>query len=688
MRRARREWIAGALLFALAAAIRAAYVMGVADEPSVRYPMLDALAYHDWALAIQGGEWLGDRVYYQDPFYPFFLAGLYTLFGAGSIGVLLAQCALDAASAVLLYATALRLFGFVPALLAGAIASVYAVFLFYVALLLKAPLLLFLFNLAFYLLTRATQGRDPRWWLAAGLSLGLAALTRGNALLFVPLLLFWIALDGETPQRRRLGNAAAVSAGIVLALAPVSLRNYVVGGDLVLLNSQGGQNFYIGNFRGNDTGAYRKPPFLRASPRYEEEDFKREAEQATGRAMTPSEVSRYWWRRGLEEIRADPGHFLRHTLKKLLLLVNHQEIGDNYSFDFVAEVVPMLRWPLPSYAALLPLALCGAVFARKRRGVSLLLAFWFAYAASLVLFFNLSRLRLPLVPLVIAFGAFGLVQLVERLLARQLRAAVPALVFLLLAYPVVYADVADDPQQATRHFNLAVRHKAASMAHQRRAVDLSKRGDEQAALDAREQASDELALAEKSLRRGLEGAPHHRRLHDGLRDLFIIRIANLARLEQHHRAVLVAEQLTREYPRYAPGYAWLGQANARLGHRDRAERALEKALELDPENSRARRELLRLHSGSGRGGNRHGAGSRLGERVGADGSVARGYHPGDGRPLESGDPGDRRPRTPLAPEDSPAWRPGDAGSVRSELADPVPRAREPEGSAGSRRRHV
>ena len=319
------------------------------------------------------------------------------------------------------------------------------VFLFYVALLLKAPLLLFLFNLAFYLLVRAAQGRDLRWWLAAGLALGLAALTRGNALLFVPLLLLWIALDRENPQRRRLGNAVAVSAGIFLALAPISLRNYVVGGDLVVLNSQGGQNFYIGNFRGNDTGAYRRPPFLHASPRREEGDFRREAEQATGRERTPSETSSYGWRRGLEEIRADPGHFVRHTLKKLLVLVNHHEIADNYSFDFVAKVAaPMLRWPLPSYAALLPLALCGAVFARRRRGVVLLLAFCLAYTASLLLFFNLSRLRLPLVPMVIAFGAFGLVQITQRLLARQLRAVMPALVFLLLAYPIVYADVVSD----------------------------------------------------------------------------------------------------------------------------------------------------------------------------------------------------------------------------------------------------
>ena len=91
MSASRREALAGALLFLVAFAIRAAYVASIAGEAAVRYPVLDALAYHEWALAILDGGWLGDRVYYQDPLYPFFLAGLYAVFGSGSLGVLLAR---------------------------------------------------------------------------------------------------------------------------------------------------------------------------------------------------------------------------------------------------------------------------------------------------------------------------------------------------------------------------------------------------------------------------------------------------------------------------------------------------------------------------------------------------------------------------------------------------------------------
>ncbi|MGH0032438.1 MAG: glycosyltransferase family 39 protein [Myxococcota bacterium] len=587
-----RPWIVGAALFAVAFAVRALHVVLVADEPAVRYPVLDALAYHEWALALVEGTWKGG-VYYQDPLYPTFLSLLYRVFGPGSLGVLFAQAALDAGSVVLLHATARRLFGPASAALAGLLAAFYAVFVFYAALLLKAPLLLFLFNTSFFLLVRAAQAGSVGAWLAAGVALGLAALTRANALLFVPLLLLWMAWDRHRSVSERAASALAVCAGIGLALAPVAVRNYGVGGEWVIVNSQGGQNFYIGNFRGNDTGGYRAPPFLRADPKYEERDFADEAERAAGRALTPGEVSSYWWRRGLDEIRADPAHFLRHTGRKLLVLVNHHEIADNYSFDFVAEQAPLLRAPLPSWGLLVPFAFCGVWFARRERNAWLLLAFAAGYAASLVVFFNLSRLRLPLAPLMILFAAHGAVEIFRRARAREWRSLAAAAAVLALAWPVVYADVAVD-RIHIRHYNLGERHKAISFELQREAVELSKRGDEAGARQALARAERERDRAEASYRRGLEIAPGSRRLHRGLRELWIVRITNLHRLGRRDEAFALAEQLVARYPEDAAGHAWLSTLHLAAGRREEALAAAERALAIDPDQVRARRTMNAL----------------------------------------------------------------------------------------------
>jgi 4-amino-4-deoxy-L-arabinose transferase-like glycosyltransferase len=596
----RATWLAGTAVFLFACAVRFAFVAGIADEPAVRYPVLDAHAYHEWALAILAGDWLGDRVYYQDPLYPFFLAGLYRVFGVGSLGVLLAQSALDAVSVALLFATARRLFDRTTALVAGGLASTYAVYLYYDALLLKAPLLVFLFTLSLHLLVRAAASGRPRAWLAFGLAFGLALLTRGNALLFLPALALWLALDRERPAARRGLSIAAVGVGVAAVLVPVAARNYAVGGDLVLLNSQGGQNFYIGNFRGNDSGGYRAPPFLRACPQHEEKDFARIAVSAVGRPLEPSEVSRYWLRRGLAEIAADPGHFARHLLRKVVVLANDAEVPDNYSFAFFAEeIVPVLAWPLPSWGLLLPLACCGAWLARGRRDARLLLLFGATYALGILIFFNLSRLRLPLVPLALLFAAFGATQIARRLRAGDWRTGLAAAGFLALAYPAVYADLGGE-RPVIRYYNLAQAHQARSRAQRERASELSARGDERAAAAALERSHAERQQAETAYRAGLERDPGNRRLVIGLRMLLEVWTLELERLGRDREALAKARAVTEVAPDHADGHARLGTLHAALGERDAARAAFERALSIDRENRRARRGILKLDFG-GRG---------------------------------------------------------------------------------------
>ena len=292
--------------------------------------------------------------------------------------------------------------------------------------------------------------------------------------------------------------------------------------------------------------------------------------------------------RGFEEIRADPGHFLWHTGKKIVLLFNHHEIADNYSFDFVAERVPMLRWPLPTWGVLLPFAAFGVFFARRQRGAWLLLAFAAGYAASLVVFFNLSRLRLPLAPILILFAAVGLVELFRLARARRWKTLAAALGFVALALPLVHADVAVD-RVSIRYYNLAQQHMARSFQMQRQAVALSERGDERGARQELAKAEEEREQAERAYLRGLAASPKSRRLRSGLRDLWLVRVTNLHRLGRSDEAIGIAERITREFPDHAAGYAWLGTLYARQGRLDEALAALDRALAIDPDHARARR---------------------------------------------------------------------------------------------------
>src|SRR5262249_9046858 len=117
--------------------------------------------------------------------------------------------------------------------------------------LLMIPLTLFFLDAAFLLLLRARDSEG--WWAAAaaGLCFGAAALDRVNLLVFVPVALLFLAA-GLTwrPSRWRAVPAPAFLLALVLTIAPVTIRNWVVGRDVVLVSANMGVNLFIGNNAG------------------------------------------------------------------------------------------------------------------------------------------------------------------------------------------------------------------------------------------------------------------------------------------------------------------------------------------------------------------------------------------------------------------------------------------------------
>src|SRR6185295_10632701 len=67
----------------LALVVRLVYIKQIANAPFYALRIGDAAAYHQWALQIAGGDWLGRGVgvFYQAPLYPYFLAVVYRAFG-------------------------------------------------------------------------------------------------------------------------------------------------------------------------------------------------------------------------------------------------------------------------------------------------------------------------------------------------------------------------------------------------------------------------------------------------------------------------------------------------------------------------------------------------------------------------------------------------------------------------------
>src|SRR5437879_7043604 len=277
-------------IVALATMLRVDHVLLLRATPWFDHLVVDPDYYAEWARRIAAGDWLGDRPFYMDPLYPYFLAVVYRVWGRDLLLVRLLQVALAAGSCALVTVVGRRVAGPVVGLLAAFAFALYKPDIFYVAEVDKTCLSVFLTTAALAL----AFGRSLAARLATGLALGLAALTRANFLLFAPLgFAALLLLD------RRALAALVFAAGLAVVLVPVAARNRHLSGEWVLTTSQAGQNFYTGNNPTNPWGAYGALPFVRSNPHFEEADFRAAAEARIGHPLGPHDVSRFWFAEAL-----------------------------------------------------------------------------------------------------------------------------------------------------------------------------------------------------------------------------------------------------------------------------------------------------------------------------------------------------------------------------------------------------
>ena len=168
-------------------------------------------------------------------------------FGAGFIGywghryapLRVAQCVFDTLTILLLYEIAQICFGDLTALLAAGIYAVWPTALQYSSMLGSESIYTFL--LCWFVLATLRFAAHPTWLRAAGagVPLGLALLTRGNAVMMVALLIPWGMVQfRKTP--RLIVRACAMPLMALLLLLPWTIRNYLVLHAFIPIQTAGG----------------------------------------------------------------------------------------------------------------------------------------------------------------------------------------------------------------------------------------------------------------------------------------------------------------------------------------------------------------------------------------------------------------------------------------------------------------
>jgi len=284
-----------------AALLKLLIVWQLADHPLVQPEIgLDTTAYADLATRVVAGDWgLGPGLYYVSPLYIYVLAAGLAL--TDSFTAVRVLQVLAGALAVGGIWTMTRGWGTPRAAWCAAVlAAGTGLITFYEVLILQASIDVALTTAALLALTWALNGRGSRWFMISGIVFGLASLNRPNMTLAAA------GLAAMFMLRWRIRPALILSAGVLIGMTPVVVRNVVVAEQWSLVSSHGGLNFYIGNSE-MATGFYHAVPGIQPDIKGQSRDTRLVAEQALGRRLTDAEVSDYFMGRAWTWIREIQG---------------------------------------------------------------------------------------------------------------------------------------------------------------------------------------------------------------------------------------------------------------------------------------------------------------------------------------------------------------------------------------------
>jgi tetratricopeptide (TPR) repeat protein len=533
--------------------------------------------YPIFAERISKGVDLGERILDLSPLYLYLNLLFYKVYGKSWEGLALLQVFLGSLNVLLVYLIGEKVFSRTVGFLGALILILYGNMTLFELTLEPEALVIFLNSLVVLSILAARErilyGSPPWRFFLPGVLLGLSAIIKPNALLFLPpaiLWIGWVQIDGSI----RMKASLFFLLGFFLVVSPITLRNYFKFQDFVLITADGGKVFYHGNGPGStgmeradlpDQG-FREEGMGDPDPAHAL--FRQTARSISGKPLKPSECSGFWFRRTLDFMSSRPITSFSLVVKKFFYFWGNyevHEIDSNYKYDLILR-----HWPLVPFGFLSILGMVGMVLARKKIGQAFLLySAVGVYLLSVLIFFAASRYRLPAAPFLALFASFSLTSFYTLWREKRKIALFALLGFSILLWPLINLPFRKEVQ-ALEQWQVATR------------IHYSLGGN---FLFKKRQYREAIEEYRKALALAPDFAPAYNRL--GMTQ------AILGELEEAGKNFRKVIELA---PDMDQGYLNLGILYQLKGEPGNALPLLEKALSLNPENSRARDHLEKVKS--------------------------------------------------------------------------------------------
>jgi len=540
-------------ILALGFIIRLIYILETQSSPFIQNLFSDSKIYYDWAKDLSNsGHWFGREVFFMSPGYPYFLAIIFKFFGSSILAIRITQALISTANIYLIYRLTKNLFDNKAGYVAAGISAIYSIFIFFSGAVFGETLQTFFVTALIYFLTKDQDTSTKNKWLLSGLMLGLSALFRANILIVFPVIFIWIFYSFRKSDKLKIDLRNALiyfTIGTALPILPVTINNYIAGKEFVLLTSNGGINFYLGNNE-KALGVYSTPKDF---------DFFKDmaginyAKKITHKELTPSQSSTYWYEQGLNFISSHPVDAITLTFKKLLFFFDYNENPQTsqINIDFFRDKSSsILKIPFPNFIIVFLFALTGIIYSLRKlsdKKLTLTYLFIITYVFGTIIFFVSGRFRIAITPLFISFAGFGIVNLIDIIKQKNFKElALPGISAAVVLALVVFALPKYNYSYADAYSNLGNAY-------------FDQKDYNEALLNYNES----LKLKETELTYVLIGN-------------------TLAVKDDYNNAVRAYQNAIRINSNYALAYFNLGLLNSQKGNFDNALKQFGKAIEIDP----------------------------------------------------------------------------------------------------------
>jgi len=285
-----RSWRPWSAVLLAALVVRVAIV--ALTPLSIEWP--DGREYQAVARSLVEHGTYGEQTL-RPPGYPTLMAGVSRMFGPSLIALRLVEALLGTASVGIVGAVGAAVFGPTAGLVAAGMMALHPILAFLPATQYSENTLVLVLALAFGAVFAGWRRGGLRYWAAAGVLFGLAALIRPNTVVLIPGLGIGSLAALRRAGRAWIGPALVAGAALALTIAPWIVRCHRVHGEWFFVATGGGRQFWLGN-HARATGDTRAPALWNA------------AELDSLRAR-PDDIARERWfyEEGMRAVRADPG---------------------------------------------------------------------------------------------------------------------------------------------------------------------------------------------------------------------------------------------------------------------------------------------------------------------------------------------------------------------------------------------